>query len=105
MTTHTPGPWNTRFSGSHGREIVQPDSLKGVIAVLGERETDEEELANGRRIVACVNACKDISDPEFEIPQLLQYKANLLKALEETVPRDALKTYRDPDNILQKETP
>lgn len=110
MKPYTKEPWYLQWADNGMLRIVEQSDEAAIIAdvnVEGQEITgrpEEEGIANGRRIVACVNACKDISDPEFEIAQLLQYKANLLKALGETFPRDALETYRNPDNIPQ-ETP
>jgi hypothetical protein len=66
---HTPEPW--LIGAYNGRyEIVgEPESGEMIVRTI-ERRKDvgglEVELANARRIVACVNACAGITSEELE---------------------------------------
>ena len=75
MSEHTKEPWifeapDADFSGiiigKHGGEVVDGEFTE----------------ANGRRIVACVNACEGMGDPEKEIALLRAELAELRKDAE-----------------------
>lgn len=71
---HTPGPWwvdeSSRYVGFNGTftevSIMDADNLE----VAKGMDTPDE--ANAARIVACVNACEGLADPEKDIPSLLE---------------------------------
>lgn len=58
MSTHTPEPW--KIAAGDRRLVCLPDIVKPINA---------GSIANAERIVACVNACKDIN-PEA-VPDLM----------------------------------
>jgi hypothetical protein len=64
---HTPEPWEL---SENGLSIFGPPPDEWGITWLhlysGGGISDEEQRANARRIVACVNACKGISTEELE---------------------------------------
>lgn len=59
-TQHTPEPWNTVSDPIMGT-LVRQEGL--ILAKMRKLEGIDHE-ANAERIVACVNACKGIEDPE-----------------------------------------
>lgn len=60
--SHTPGPWHTHCQ--YHTKIATSDD-KTLIATCGIMEIGVEEAeANAARIVACVNACEGIENPE-----------------------------------------
>ena len=61
---HTPEPWVNKKQ-TYEPSIHGPDGV-GVACCINAREQ-----ANGMRIVACVNGCKGISDPENMVPELV----------------------------------
>ncbi len=69
MSKHTPEPWYIQpdpwppsiRDGEHGAEIAYAKSP------YTNPEYRTLERANSNRIVACVNACKDLADPAAEI--------------------------------------
>lgn len=54
---HTPEPWITEPGGGRGAWIK---GANGEWAALACGDTDQSASNNARRILACVNACKDI---------------------------------------------
>jgi hypothetical protein len=79
---HTPEPWfAVHIKGSTRRYITSHDAGSGDIADLyhytrlGSRDdletfTKENAEANAARIVACVNACAGMDDPEANVATL-----------------------------------
>lgn len=68
MNEHTPEPWRLTFSGI---QSTKPDWT-------GYRITGDISVHDASRIVACVNACTGMADPEIEIATL---RANFEKAM------------------------
>lgn len=70
---HTPEPWGVDFNNTYKGK---PHYMVGVpgericVALTGTvgAGDDEESKANARRIVACVNACRDIDMTVLEMP-------------------------------------
>lgn len=63
-TEHTPEPWETSVITDVWWYVCAPDS-GGMIADLSDTEFEScQDEANAKRIVACVNACHDIEDPD-----------------------------------------
>lgn len=91
-TAHTPEPWMYNHAA-----IVQ-DSQGSVLADCeiippagGTIPPPTEEVANARRIVAAVNACKGISTEALEqgvVAELLAKLKTLLEQIDEDVPTD-----------------
>lgn len=77
---HTPEPW----SCESGHVIAEQTEGNILIAncnasyVLNQLQKE----ANAERIVACVNACQGMVDPDSEIQDLKQTQDELCKALE-----------------------
>ena len=73
-TQHTPEPWenpqSAEFSGFLDQYycIIRAQENRLWQKILGR--TAEEANANAKRIVACVNACKGMTDPEKQIREL-----------------------------------
>ncbi len=76
-TSHTPEPWTSNdqaiVQDRHGRIIADCE----IIAVSGHSGTPEEEVANARRIVTCINACQGISTEALEQGILGQLRLTL----------------------------
>lgn len=74
MIEHTKEPWATCGCGHCA--LVWGNNGKTLIAEGADQsESDvsadlDEQVANARRIVACVNACKGMKDPEADIAAL-----------------------------------
>lgn len=71
MSKYTPEPWALHESEStasfglyHGKKYIGIGTCQSRISYL------PEDRANAARIVACVNACAGIEDPEATIPAL-----------------------------------
>lgn len=70
-TKHSSEPWE-----AHGDTISNKSISIAHIFCIGNTEESKgvryypESRANGERIVACVNACKGMDDPEKEIAAL-----------------------------------
>ncbi len=77
MSKHTPTPWGFG-SGLHVRKVEKGHKDRSIIGTFSTHLGREEMEANGRRIVAAVNACEGIST----------------KALEEGVVKDLLEACR-----------
>ena len=69
MNRHTPEPWGVWLNPDGcNRGMITDDALaRHIVYVVGNTH---EAKANGRRIVACVNACAGIN-PEA-VPKLLE---------------------------------
>ena len=73
--SHTPEPWEWWTSCSFNR-LTGPDGKDGSVAYAYNNPADGHpdiciSEADMARIVACVNSCKGITDPETAIPQLV----------------------------------
>ena len=68
MSEHTKEPWDTS-----GPEILAcADETKHIATCWNHNNIDpDEQDANARRIVACVNACKNISTEALEHCKLM----------------------------------
>lgn len=92
---HTPEPWYNEWGSDGSLRIVESDETKAIIAEVnsapfkGTGRTLDTVKANGKRLVACVNACAGIVDPNAELAKLRQDKANLVKAAKEFIVYDA----------------
>ena len=60
---HTPEPWIAKEAG-----LLGPKNKPAIGQVLssGTPKGDDLSRANARRIVACVNACAELTDSELE---------------------------------------
>jgi hypothetical protein len=69
---HTPEPWNHSADLPHHgcRLIHAADGYLVADAGRITRRTGDEMDSNARRIVACVNACAGMKDPQAEIAAL-----------------------------------
>lgn len=68
MSKHTKEPWVTR-----GTNIDNDESYASISKCYSTHkvgQSPESARANAKRIVSCVNACKDIEDPTIEIPKM-----------------------------------
>ena len=85
---HTKEPWvlieSTPWSES---QITSKDGLYQIAFDLPER--------NARRIVACVNACADMNDPEMEIEKLKKDRSELLETLKTGEATDGYHTFNE----------
>lgn len=62
MSKHTKEPWH------NSTDIRQIESGDGtVICIVSGSVSNKSTVADAKRIVACVNACADMEDPEREI--------------------------------------
>ena len=77
---HTPEPWAT-----WGLNAIV-DTREEIIAVSLPRAEDvadsNTQVANAARIVACVNGCAGIPDPETLVPELIEALWDLVRAHE-----------------------
>lgn len=96
MSKHTPEPWQTAYrerrDGTFLHEVFDANgetiasvAWHRVVTPLG---IGTDRVDNARRIVACVNACAGMEDPEAEIVNLKLQRAELLDALEELLEQD-----------------
>ena len=113
MSEHTPGPWeHVHEEHSVGGLTTHTYCVRPVGGTPEDNilRTDE---ANARRIVACVNACEGMKDPEAEIKALrIEVATPILVAtnrladaladarVENARLREALEWYADPDNPI-----
>ena len=65
-TEHTKEPWNVGENDAAGNFIIE-DSRSQIVCIVGDE--DQDNAANARRIVACVNACEGISTEQLEQTQ------------------------------------
>ena len=77
---HTPEPWGVWLNPDGGNlEMITDDGLaRHIVYVVGNTH---EAKANGRRIVACVNACAGIN-PEA-VPNLLEAAKDFIYKVDE----------------------
>ena len=75
---HTPTPWGVQITALNdpGRWTIVSEN--DTIATLNLAD-DDQERDDALYIVACVNACEGTDNPEGEIAQLRQEKAELLE--------------------------
>lgn len=64
MTNHTPEPWS--YSGLEIIGSYADDDVRKIANLSSTVGKFEIEKANARRIVACVNACKGLSNEDLE---------------------------------------
>jgi hypothetical protein len=70
MNNHTPEPWiPSQHLGTH---ILDTTDRCIADAPIPNGMPFEEGAANKARIVACVNGCKGIADPETTVPELIE---------------------------------
>jgi hypothetical protein len=75
---HTPEPWGV----SDRYDVTVPD---GTVAVaFGTVTTDEEDMANAARIVACVNACAGLDDPAAILNEVRAVLADIVHRADTT---------------------
>lgn len=89
MSNHTETPW-AFVSGHHGYIITAKDGAYDVAVV--RNIGNEDNLANAERIVACVNACRDMDDPRATISILYGAQEVLAAVVKQ---RDELELGRD----------
>ena len=77
VSKHTPTPWYHTGWNVCSRTV---DPVRGTLPLVCKCEgaSNDERVANAKRIVACVNGCKGIEDPETTVPELIA----LVKAAE-----------------------
>jgi hypothetical protein len=69
--THTPGPWEADGGDTSTWWAVTLPTGGYVIADLSESSySADQDAANARRIVACVNACEGIDDPAAALAEV-----------------------------------
>lgn len=69
MSKHTPTPWLLTRDLRIGNWTKGPRVIAEILTKQDDR-VDIEEISNGERIVACVNACEELADPSV-VPDLL----------------------------------
>jgi hypothetical protein len=89
MSKHTPEPWEINEDQSH-------DGIFNVCSANGEYictvwGIHDNGRSNADRIVACVNACAGMDDPQAEIARLKAREAELERLMERIIamPEDA----------------
>lgn len=60
--THTPGPWSV----AKGDGYFVVETRTAGIKFIAQGESEAGDLANARRIVACVNACEGLTTEALE---------------------------------------
>lgn len=78
MHKHTPEPWCT-----NGREIGDEPMMYTKISNSISGNSYEEAEANAHRIVACVNACAGMGDPEMVVRMMKGIKVASSKVTDE----------------------
>jgi len=64
MTTqHLPAPWVASPANPEDRTVIEDKNGNLVCFVEGEEGDNHLDFANASRIVACVNACREIRNP------------------------------------------
>jgi hypothetical protein len=101
---HTAGPWAFEWDENGGYDcitgawiVTAQDRMQGILAIDCENDGDTEFRANAARIVACVNACEGMEDPQAAIEgykRIAGGRASINAALVESLrtERDALRT-------------
>lgn len=78
-TKHTPEPWALEEVGDKCKHLCPAKDGTSILTVALEYPDDDDapvyfgavyKPADARRIIACVNACKGMADPENEIAVL-----------------------------------
>lgn len=68
MIEHTPEPWKWHTQGEANEYCMLTHDGRWVISFRQNGElTDERQKANARRIAACVNACKGVTNEQLEM--------------------------------------
>ena len=82
-TTHTPTPWKVTPSHTGRGWNIDGPRLGLALPWLVARTESEEPVdeANAQRIVACVNACAGMADPEATITALVAALTDVLPVL------------------------
>jgi hypothetical protein len=93
-TKHTPEPWASETVAHQGGKNDMWEYY-AVIHWFNGRQALQicqhvRGKANANRIVACVNACKGITDPEQTVPELLEACRGLLKEYNQHIPVDCV---------------
>jgi len=79
---HTPEPWKIDEADDMPLAVIADDDTgEGIVEMAGDeatfwgddahKEFNERSKADFERIVACVNGCKGIQDPETTVPELV----------------------------------
>lgn len=100
MSKHTPGPWRA-VPQTNGSKLIAADlkplGLRIIAFNVARADSIIEDDANAARIVACVNACEGIADPNV-IPEMLAAIKRISYGL--TLPADdvqkSIRTVLDP---------
>jgi len=77
---HSPEPWSVAGKSGNDGEVEIIENRTRTIAWTantwvkrsGKKVVTREDRANGRRIVACVNGCAGIADPETTLPEMIE---------------------------------
>ena len=68
MSGHTPEPWeHCSTPDHHVRAVGRTSTLLLLSNIIGERR-----VSDLKRVVACVNGCKGIQNPEKTVPKLVE---------------------------------
>ena len=68
MIDHTPEPWKWHAQGEANEYCMLTHDGRWVISFRQNGElADERQKANARRIAACVNACKGVTNEQLEM--------------------------------------
>ena len=78
---HTPEPLELSLIKSNGKEFISIENENSVIAAINFWDNEPEQEANADRIVACVNACAGMKDPQSEITKLKSDNARMLNVI------------------------
>jgi len=84
MSKHTKEPWAWSWSRKDEANIITSNNLPDEECLgacfCDESISDEERDANSERIVACVNACEGIKNPDA-VPEMLKALKQLVGAI------------------------
>ena len=93
MSNHTPEPWfDDRATHDQPYQNIKilGDENRGICWLwIDDAPVDDwnaEQRANAARIIDCVNACADMTDPAAEIAELKRQRDELLAALGVAIP-------------------
>jgi len=82
MSNHTPEPWQLKDSWEGVIPVDRTGEYDTIFYQVGNYDTPACSKEDGERIVACVNACVGMEDPEKEIAILrLKNKTSLANNL------------------------
>lgn len=113
MSKHTKGPWRIVEGRTHGSlEVFSGDTA---IAEIWRRGNASLEMANARRIVACINACegfsaeelqgadlfKDSIESDAEIIALKKQRDELLESLQYWLPKETPFQHQTSDAVCR----